>query len=596
IVPHPGMSPPVVSRTPWHYNESASTESGREILAQQVPPVVNVRQNLATGTSVTGQAAVSHAAGDPEEQVRRNPDDAVAWVNLGNRRQDQNRQEEALQCYERAVAANPSLPAARQNLGYILFNLGFPERARDAYRDLLVLNPAPMNRLLAASVLPIIYQSSEDLQRWRQSQQENLQKIVNDGVTVDAAGQLVPTTFFWAYQGQNDREIMRLRGKILRGHNAAAVHERTHSAVSDSTTGRPIRVGFLSAYFRNHTIGRLNLGRIEKLDRSKFHVTVCSASTASDDFSARFKKAADQYVLVPRDVRSAIRVISDLKLDLLIWTDVGMDALCSTLAFSRMAPVQCATWGHPDTTGSESIDYFLSSETLDDETARDHYTETLIRMPLSGTWYERPAIPAGAEELPARLSLPAGKHYYTCPQTLFKFHPDDDAVLRGILEADPEGVVILIDGRLREWTRRLRARWDKTLADLQSRIHFVPALEHDDYLRLLRISHVILDPLHFGGGNSSYEAIAMGTPIVTRPGMFLRSRITASLYRRMQFSECIVRTVDEFVKLAVQIGSDPAYRERLRNEIDSRSSILFEQPEEIRCLEDTLIQCASRKC
>jgi protein O-GlcNAc transferase len=265
--------------------------------------------------------------------------------------------------------------------------------------------------------------------------------------------------------------------------------------------------------------------------------------------------------------------------------------LCSTLAFSRMAPIQCVTWGHPETTGSSAIDYFLSSELLDEPTSQEHYTEKLVRMPLTGTYYERPPIPSDPDSIRRLPGLAGAGSLYGCPQSLFKFHPDDDNVLRGILEADPHGRIVVIEGRVPEWTNRLRSRWQRTLANVHDRIVFLPAIANDDYLRLLRICDVILDPLHFGGGNSSYEALAMGTPVVTLPSQFLRGRITAGLYRKMQMTECVVDTTDEYIALAVRLAKDPAFRQAIRSRIAAQSGVLFDDPAEVRCLEDALLSC-----
>ena len=578
IVPQPGSVPSVVAALPWFVSEKPAVPAS----ARTVPPDI----------------AGSQRSTEPqplrlEEWLALNPKDAVSWITLGNLRQEQNRQPDALLCYERAVEADPRMSAARQNLGYLMFNQGFPERARDVYRELLAIDPSPMNRLLATSVLPVVYQSREDLQHWRNEQNLALQTMASDGVTVDATAQLVPTAFFWAYQGLNDRDAMAMRGRIIRGSHETYPDMTSISEAPSAAGTRQIRVGFLSAYFRNHTIGRLNIGRIEKLDRSGFHVTVCSASNADDEFSRRFQKAADEYVAIPRDVKAAIAAIRQLKLDVLVFADVGMDALCSTLAFSRLAPVQCVTWGHPETTGSSTMDYFLSSELLDEPSAQEHYTETLMRMPLTGTYYERPPIPSDPESIRRLPGLAVAGSLYGCPQSLFKFHPDDDIVLRGILEADPSGRVVVIEGRVPEWTNRLRARWQKTLANVHDRIVLLPAMANEDYLRLLQICDVILDPLHFGGGNSSYEAIAMGTPVVTLPSPFLRGRITAGLYRKMQMTDCIVKTTDEYIALAVRLAKDQLYRETIRRRIVSQSAVLFDDLAEVRCLEDALRNCVN---
>ena len=580
IVPQPGTTPAITAGLPWFVSEKSAVAD----TARAVSPAVASAQRPAEPRALS-----------LEDWLALNPKDAASWITLGNLRQEQNRQPDALLCYERAVEADPRMSAARQNLGYLLFNQGYPERARDVYRELLAIDSSPMNRLLATSVLPVVYQSQEDLQQWRNEQESALQQMSQERVHVDATQQLVPTAFFWAYQGLNDRDAMLLRGRIIQGADQpCSAYASRDVDQSKSVDGR-IRVGFLSAYFRNHTIGRLNLGRIEKLDRSRFHVTVCSASNADDEFSRRFQNAADAFVTIPRDVRTAIAALRNLNLDILLFADVGMDALCSTLAFSRMAPVQCVTWGHPETTGSPTMDYFLSSELLDDLDAQEHYSESLIRMPLTGTYYERPPVPSDPESIRRLPGLAGSGSIYGCPQSLFKFHPDDDIVLRGILEADPTGRIVVIEGRVPEWTNRLRARWQKTLTSVYDRMVFLPAMANDEYLRLLRICDVILDPLHFGGGNSSYEALAMGTPVVTLPSPYLRGRITAGLYRKMQMTDCIVKTTDEYIALAVRLAKDQSFRETIRSRIATQSAVLFDDPAEVRCLEDALLCCVGHR-
>lgn len=576
IVPQPGTMPAVTAELPWFVGDRIAESENSRV----APPGTAGSQRLAEPRALS-----------LEDWLALNPKDAASWITLGNLRQEQNRQSDALLCYERAVEADPRLSAARQNLGYLLFNQGFPEKARDVYRELLAIDPSPMNRLLATSVLPVVYQSAEDLQHWRNEQQKALQAMASDGVSVDATTQLVPTAFFWAYQGLNDRDAMALRGRIIHGSDDTNLKSVENGQRHAETREGRVRVGFLSAYFRNHTIGRLNIGRIEKMDGSKFHVVVCAASSGDDEFSRRFQNEADEYVTIPRDVNAAVTALRNLKLDVLVFADVGMDALCSTLAFSRMAPVQCVTWGHPETTGSPTIDYFLSSELLDEPTAQEHYTETLVRMPLIGTYYERPLIPADPFSIRRLPGLAGPGSLYGCPQSLFKFHPDDDIVLRGILEADPQGRIVVIEGRVPEWTKRLRTRWQTTLAGVHDRIVFLPAMGNEDYLRLLTICDVILDPLHFGGGNSSYEALAMGTPVVTLPSAFLRGRITAGLYRKMQMIDCIVNSTDQYITLAVRLANDQVFRQTIRTRIAAQSGVLFDDRAEVRCFEDALLNC-----
>ncbi len=523
-----------------------------------------------------------------EDWLKHSPGDAAAWITLGNLRQNQDLQPAAIDCYRKAIAAQPHLTAARQNLAYLLANLGHAEESREAFEELLRLDPSPLNRLLSASILPIIYDSITDLKRWRKQQSDTLQALVNEDASVDAAQQLVPTAFFFPYQGLNDVEIMANRGRVIQGRNT-----RQKSSFQPKSHASPdrIKIGFLSASFRNHTIGRLNIGRIEHLDRTRFHVTVCSPSPPSDVYGFRFRRAADRFIQIPHNVAEAIDTLSSLDLDVLLFADVGMDALCSTLAYSRLCHVQCVTWGHPITTGSPYMDFFLSSQLLDNPDSQDHYTEQLIRMPLLGTFYERPAVPADSSRIRALVDIPADANIYGCPQTLFKLHPDDDETFRAILEADPDAIILCIEARRPEWTKRLVQRWTRSMPHVVHRIRFLPTLDHENFLRLLLECDVLLDPLHFSGGNSSYEAFAMGTPVITRQGPFLRSRITSALYRRMRFTECIADCTETYIQLALKTGMDREYRHHVTTSIQRQSHALFSDIAEVRCFEQAVIDC-----
>ena len=312
-----------------------------------MPKICNVKDNFAK--------LCSHIA----LRCSFEPNRAAWHCNLGNLWQQLDDQDQAIACYEQALQIDAGCIPARQNLGYLLFNHGRTEEAVAQYDALVKLNASPINRLLAASVLPVVYESKAAVGVWRRRLIDGLDALIADGGTVDATESLVPTSFFLAYQGLNDADVMRRLGKICPGSELVTAK---FGKLKQRSDGR-LRIGFLSAYFRDHTIGRLNLGRIQHLNRTRFEVTVLSATGREDSVTTQFRAAADRYRQIPRDVKAARAAIADQDLDVLIFADVGMDSLTATLAWSRMAPVQCVTWGHPDTTGSPFIDYFLVERT-----------------------------------------------------------------------------------------------------------------------------------------------------------------------------------------------------------------------------------------
>ncbi|MDA1165404.1 MAG: TIGR03032 family protein [Planctomycetota bacterium] len=551
--------------------------------ADATSPAEQLSRLVALADEFQREGRVQEAIQAYQKAIALEPRRASLHCNVGNLWQqlaDRQQQQQAIECYELALECDPQCIPAMQNLGFLFGSQGRTAEAVQQYEQLLENDASPLNRLLAASVLPVVYDSVEEIDVWRNRLTDRLDELIAGQATIDTTDSLVPTSFFIAYQGRNDVEVMRRLGSICQGPELT----RPAAGVLKRRSDGRLRIGFLSAYFRDHTIGRLNLGCIQQLDRSRFEVTVLSASRSHDSVAESFRAAADRYRTLPQNVTQARRVVADQDLDILIFADVGMDSLTTTLARSRMAPLQCATWGHPETTGSAQIDYFLSSELLETSDADDHYTERLVRLPLLGTYFERPTLSQGPSPLVPRPST----HTYVCPQTLFKFHPDFDAVIAGILVADPQAQIILLEGRDQHWTDQLKRRFGRTLPESGKRVRFLPAMPREQFLRLLATADVVLDPLHFGGGHSSYEALSVGAPVVTLPGEFLRNRITQALYRKMGFTELIVGDATQFIETAVRLGTDPSARENTSRRILETCPVLFEDLAEVAGLEDWL--------
>src|SRR6185369_7404582 len=97
----------------------------------------------------------------------------------------------------------------------------------------------------------------------------DLARLLAEGCRVDPAKEVLPTLFYLAYHGENDRDFQAVLAKL---------GERSEAVISPAprTGGAKIHVGFLSRNFKNHTIGGLQAGMIGRLDRSKFVVTVLS--------------------------------------------------------------------------------------------------------------------------------------------------------------------------------------------------------------------------------------------------------------------------------------------------------------------------------
>ncbi len=535
----------------------------------------DVTEVVRSGLHLQEQGHFAHAVEALLNAVAARPNSPHLHNHLGNAYQDLGRQDLAEQSYRQAIAVDEKFAPAHQNLGYLLINFGRLDEGLEHLQQAQSLQPADVNRVMLATALPIVYESADDVARRREHLVGSVDQLVTDRVTIDASNTTVPTNFFSAYAGYDDCDVQRKLARLFRVPQPVAPGRRWSSG--------KIHVGFLSSHFHDHTIGRLNLGRVKLLDRDKFHVTVIVLGHHRDSMAEEFRRVADRLV-EPSGPLAAMRTqIAELNLDVLLFTDIGMNTTTYSLAMSRLAPVQCVTWGHPVTTGYQSLDYFISSDLLETRDAEIHYSERLIRLANLGTYYYRPRA-AGARSR-ADWGLDPERHLYFCAQTLFKMHPDFDEVLAGILRGDPAGDLVLIEGRQPTWTRLLRGRFERVMPDVAQRIIFLPPQPNADFLDLNASADVLVDTLHFGGGNTSYEGLAVGTPIVTLPGKFMRGRITQALYRKMGLTDCVVESPQQYVDLAIRLGVDADYRQAMSRRILDRCGVLFEDPDEVRELE-----------
>jgi predicted O-linked N-acetylglucosamine transferase (SPINDLY family) len=135
------------------------------------------------------------------------------------------------------------------------------------------------------------------------------------------------------------------------------------------------------------------------------------------------------------------------------------------------------------------------------------------------------------------------------------------------------------------WTEALKRRWERVLPDGLRRVKFLKSQLQPDFLQLLACADVVMDPFPFCGGNTSYESFAVGAPVVTYPGQCLRGRLTAAMLQQMGLDSYIAGNVGQYVDAALALGQDPSHNATVRNSTLGQSSVLFEQPEEIKSWE-----------
>lgn len=514
------------------------------------------------------------------------PSDADSFSNLGAALQGGAHTTQAEFCFRRALEIKPDHSKALANLGDIMRLQGDVERAVDAYRSAIAA--APRNWALPiklALTQPVIVQSSAEVTELRARIAASLETLTSQGAHLEDPNREVGITgFYFAYHGLNDVE---LQSQIVRFYLRACPRlgwTAPHCPATANARSR-IRIGIVSACLRDHTIGKFYRGIIQRLSRERFEVLLFRPRHENDEAGAAIDRSADCVIEIPRDLFAAREQIAAKRLDVVMYPEIGMDPLIYFLAFARLAPVQCVGWGHPVTTGIPTVDYFLSAKALETADANAHYTEQLIRLNRLPTYYSRPRQ-APAPLSRAQFGFSPNATLYLSPQSLFKFHPEFDIALATLLRRDPNSRILLIAGIHPHWNKLLARRIANAFPDVANRVVFVPRVGQNEFFRLLLMADVLLDPPYFGGGNTTYEALAAGLPIVTWPGRFMRGRVTQACYQQMGFRQLVAGSLGQYVEIATRLANDAAWKAQVRAEIHERRGVLYEDNSAVTELED----------
>jgi protein O-GlcNAc transferase len=554
------------------------------------PDFADAYYNLGNALKALGR--LEEAVGQYRQAISVNPDFANAHGNLANTLQDLERPDEAISHYRQAIALKPDFADAYANLSNPLQDMGDIDGALDQLDLALSHRPDNVGWLIKrALLLPIIPASTADIEARREVLQSAISDLRNRNLKIgNPISEVGLTNFRLAYHNRDNRSLMEDVAAMYIAACPALSYQAEHCLPGYKRKGRKIRIGVVSAFLREHTIGKLVRGIVQEFSHDIFDMTVFRTRGVEDHMSKAIDDSADRVVWLQGNLEADQKRIENEKPDILFYPDIGMSPEIYYLAFARLAPVQAMSWGHPDTTGIPNMDYFISSELLEGPDTARQYSERLIQLSCLPTYYYQPDIPENTFTR-ADYDLADEVNLYVCPQTLFKFHPDFDQVLGNLLRRDPNGRLVLIEGNKGvAWKQLIMERFRREFPDEAERVIFVPRMDKDKFLGLLRLADAILDIPTFSGGNSSLEAFAMAAPIVTWPGDFMRARVTAGCYMQMGLSDLIATNAEQYASLALRLAQDQDFKKQMQGDIKANAHKLYERSEPVRELQAFFIK------
>jgi protein O-GlcNAc transferase len=348
---------------------------------------------------------------------------------------------------------------------------------------------------------------------------------------------------------------------------------------------RRLRIGYLSSDFREHPVARNMLPIFEARDLTNFEVFSYSLTAQCDGFTRRIQGSVDGWHPVAGLSDEAIaRRIRDDKIDILVVLAGCFDRNRPLVAAYRAAPIQISMHDI-GTSGLAEMDYLVADRALVPPRGlrKERFVERVLRLP---SLYVQMKLP----DLPVSQSVPQtrrGHVTFGCFNNPLKLDDDLLALWQRLLQMMPSARLYLKYKRCYD-DPDLRARIVRSLGVSTDRIAFITggnALE--EHLAFYSDIDVALDSFPFVGSTTTWEALWMGVPVVTRSGINMASRTGLSLLHPLGLHELVANSAEDYLALAQSLADDVPRLARLRAELRTRlrNSPLSDGPRRARQLE-----------
>jgi protein O-GlcNAc transferase len=508
-----------------------------------------------------GQLGEAEAAFTKAAQLA--PQSVEAHYNRGFMRHEQWRFDDAIAPLERAHALAPD----DEQVWYQLYNtrllLG---RREDALADFLAFEPhaRATPRFLRAALESVRALGDPAREKRVVSEVLALEFAPDDHRTL--AGFLMRLQYFDVARAELKRLYATYeRLMALRASGSAPL------ARSVRTRGR-VRIGYLSADFRAHVMGRLWLDVVGAHDRERYAIHLYSlADRALDDaLTARFRAEADRFVDLPlHDDRAAAEAIAaddcDVLVDLMGHTTFSRPEI---LAY-KPARTIVTHLGYHGALGLSQVDFKLTDREADVADASDWQIERPLAMSSCVLPFRRAA--QGAARPPSRAScgLLPNALVLGAFVPVQKLSPRCLALWRTILGRVPAARLLFSPFTASEYPSFLRQVEGYGID--RARVAFVPhgGSEAENHARYALVD-IVLDTLPYTGGDTTIAALDAGVPVVTLCGTRHAERIGASIMRHMGLDALVTTSEGEYVELAVGLLSDPARRAALAADVAAK--------------------------
>jgi predicted O-linked N-acetylglucosamine transferase (SPINDLY family) len=389
----------------------------------------------------------------------------------------------------------------------------------------------------------------------------------------------------------------------LQQHNRSRFEPITLTQRAAVATGGRMRVGYLSADFRAHVMGRLMREVLAAHDSARVSLYLYSLAPEAneDQLTGEFRGLCERFVnMAERDDHSAALAIAGDEVDVLV-------DLMGHSSFSRPgillwkpAPVIITHLGYHGCVGLRQIDFKLTDAFADLPDAASFQIEAPLALDCCVLPVRRvgpaPRSPPAPAARRAELGIADSAIVFGAFVSLLKLSPRCLNLWRDILQQVPQSLLAFSPGNASE--QSLYRRRVAGFGVDPERVVFIPraADEAGDRARYGLID-VVLDTMPYAGGDTTAAALDMGVPVVTRVGERHAERMGLSVLAHLGVTETVARSDAEYVVMACRLANDAAWRSEVAAKIVDKfaHSDIADTRRYAACLEDAYARALAIK-
>ena len=523
------------------------------------------------------------------ESIKLKPDSFSTYCNRGLVLVELNKIEDGIADYDKAIQINSNFINARYNRGLALKLLGKNKESIEEFETIIKIES---NHLKSVYEIALIYRNLKEFNLALNYCEQILKIDPHHNPSISLSIKIRQMTCDWTcYEKDMSYVLKKINNNeesvgpftsfaifnglsILKKTSGTYAHKYNPNNLVNKIlpykNHKKIRIAYFSPDFYSHPVSNLLVECIENHDQSKFEIYGFSLVDWPDDpVNKRLKKAFTKFINVEGKtteniVRLAREMEIDITIDLAIYTGKNRPEIFAM----RTAPIQINYLGFPGTSGADYFEYIIADKIIIPEDYQQYYSEKIFYLDL--------IFPIDTKKISVKntfdrqyFDLPINRFIFCCINNNYKFTP--------IIFNSWMKILSKVNGSM----LYLRASNDLAKANLRkeavaqninpNRLIFAKKLDYPLYIESLNLMDLSLDTFPFNGMSSSCDVLWSGLPILTLMGETYASRGCSSLLSLVELNSLITHSIDDYEKLAIDLGNNPNKLKKLREKIVNKS-------------------------